>query len=541
MRDTLWTCLLALTLACNTSSGGGSYSDAGPDVGPPAPADPLIDEIQRLEGALPEIPAEADYLALAEQLTARPEVERAWFNYDELGSVSIKLVGGGLIISRHAEDELSDDVPDIDVDVGALLHPEWQADWSTDNLQEKRGDGGNDYGTRFPTASGDPDPTFSADDALSCPPEGKIAIVDFLWDAAHAPDARTSDKNIYGPDFMVDGVDLYTQLKAMAEAAGYTVDVFKGRAINLSNFKQLEGYDVVYTFGHGTRIQVTAPAEVGPDGTPLPPSTITHTLITTEEPYDPEKVTSMGMKYSEALDAGYIMRTSRSDHILLDPTLFRDHYKPKKDQLWFLNHCWSATSGSVRFSILNKTWTINHGAKTYSVAEGVKDSGVKVALGYVTKARIPGVRSYAIRFFRRMLGGYHDMDRPPPPHTYWPGCMTPETFFRVDPFIASYAPRYNAASLLVMFSGYEGIFFRDLCEDSGASAHAYMQSFVLQHGTPAAAFEGCWDTYWSRGDYPSELEDPLCGLGDTETDARRVEQAGCMVKISRKVSNALID
>ncbi|MBU0554310.1 hypothetical protein KKF91_02680 [Myxococcota bacterium] len=515
-----------IAAACNSSGGGGDTADGG--TAPPP--DPIFEQIQALTAGLPARPVEADFIAVAEQITELPQVNRAWYNGDELGVISVQLEAGGTILYQHAQDELSDDVPDIDLDPSLLLHPTWQADWSTEDLQEKKSDS-EDFATRFPTASGAPDPSFAKDNQVSCPSEGRIAIVDFLWVEGHKPNAAPGDQ-VYGEDFWVGDKDLYTRLKAMGEAAGYTVNIFKGNQINLSNFKDLEEYDIVFTFGHGSRVEI--------ETKDVEKKIEKHTVAYANETFDPNKTTAMGITYQEAFDRGYILLDSKNN-IILDPTLFRDHYKPKKNQLWFMNHCWSALSGSVNFSIGSKTWSINHDIKTYSIAEGVKDSGVKVVLGYVTKAQINAVRNYSIKFFRRMFGGYQRMDMPPPPHTYWPGCMTPATFFRVDPFIASYAPRYNNRSLFVMFSEDNSIYFRDLCEDGGAGAHAYMQSFVLQHGTPATAFQGCWDTYWGHGEHPSELEDPLCGLGDPETDERRVEQAGCLVKIARKVTNTLLD
>jgi hypothetical protein len=93
-----------------------------------------------------------------------------------------------------------------------------------------------------------------------------------------------------------------------------------------------------------------------------------------------------------------------------------------------------------------------------------------------------------------------------------------------------------------MYAVSESQYLREVCRTDPwtANAHAYMQSFMLQVGTPATALPMCWDNYWSSGNYPSGIVDPLCSKGDNPTNEEATNDAACAVKVARKATNALL-
>ena len=121
--------------------------------------------------------------------------------------------------------------------------------------------------------------------------------------------------------------------------------------------------------------------------------------------------------------------------------------------------------------------------------------------------------------------------------------MSAQTYFRKpwSPGVAEYAPKYRDQSLYTMYAVSQSQYFRETCSVTPTS-HTKMREFVLTVGTPATAFGLCWDKYWSKGESPSGLIDPLCSQGDkaTVTSELATQKAACAVKQARKVTNAIL-
>jgi hypothetical protein len=67
---------------------------------------------------------------------------------------------------------------------------------------------------------------------------------------------------------------------------------------------------------------------------------------------------------------------------------------------------------------------------------------------------------------------------------------------------------------------------------------------MLKVGTPATAVPYCWDTYWSTGNYPTCIVDPLCCQGSKDSyyqTQQAAQDAACQVKVARKVTNAILE
>jgi len=544
--------VLAAGAGCGSSDGAdgtepvdGTGGTAGQTQNTPSGDEELDTLITGIDAVLAEEGVSEDatsplapgrYVAIAGRMASLSGVASAVYMGDVLGTVSVHTTTGIGVVWRHVPDTFGEMalVPS-DTDFSEQAHPEWNAGWRT-NPEEQQDIGPelrdgmrmqNAYATHFPTATSDPDLEFKKDDQLSCPTEGKIAFVDFIAADDHFDSGR---------DFSADGHDVMDRVQWMAEAAGFQVDIFRDTELNLSNFKQLEDYDVVYTLGHGGLTNA--------DETLKAAGYRQASLLWTKEIYDPDKATAMGMSYREALRQGLIEVTPKNKYILLKSMLFAKHLQPKRDQMWMVNHCWSM----LPYEMANpedsleifKALVTARDHKVFSVGDGLKAGGVRVVMGYVGPAEPRAVVGNTISFFRRMFGGYSQYDRPPSPHVYWPGCMTPNTYFRWNPFVDDFIWVMRSRSIFTMYADVKGVYFRKVCEGGTGGAHASLQSFMLEHGTPATALPLCWQQYWSKGESPSGLVDPLCSQGDSETTEEVTNKAACLVKIDRKATNALL-
>lgn len=504
-----------------------------------------------------------DYKKIAEKISKVTGVEDAGYAGDPLGTIYIKIKDGGFMLWRHIRNDFKGEgmLPE-EADFKNLFHPEWNKGWKVQELGEINEDRSqyyvsyeepaitrvqflipprqpdhlslgrpmgetNRFATRFPVATGKPDPNFSADDSVSCPEEGKIAIVDFVWTEAHK-DAP----GFYDSQFMVDGVPFYDRIKMMGEAAGFKVDLFKDAEINLGNFKKLEDYTIVILIGHGAKPWPKATERLGK----MFPS------ISTPEKYEPGKISNVGITYEDAWKKGYILR-SIDKEVLWTPLLFKDFYRPRTEQLFMLNQCFAMLPFWVGFFKDEKgnwSWRSDMAGDVYNFGEGLMASGVKVVFGYIYYAKPEAIVINTMHFFRRLFGGYYIKDAPPSPHIFWPTCMSAQTYFRMPgtPRLPIYGNKYYGKSMYTMYAVDDPKFFRKVC--SPANKHAYLQSFMLRVGTPATALLSCWDRYWSKGEKVSGLKDPLCGQGDFPTTGQETHNAACAVKIARKVTNAML-
>ncbi|MEI6127946.1 MAG: hypothetical protein WCQ99_15470, partial [Pseudomonadota bacterium] len=203
------------------------------------------------------------YKELAATISTVKNVESAVFANDTLGTIQIKISGGGYLFWRHIKNTLTEAAAlPAGLDFSSLVDPTWNSGWSapavpnefeqtesvTGRSDSLQGDESNGHATHFPLALDNPDPEYLADDSVQCLQEGKIAIVDFQWS-----DAWKDAPGLYEAQFQVDGMMLYDRIKAMAEAAGFTLDLYKDTEINTTNFDKLSQYSIVYIIGHGSR------------------------------------------------------------------------------------------------------------------------------------------------------------------------------------------------------------------------------------------------------------------------------------------------
>ena len=478
----------------------------------------------------------ADYQSIADKIAAVPGVQAADYVGDTLGTIYVKVAGGGTMMWRHIKNDLAEAATlPTDADFSLMIHPDWNNQWQ--GAVEAQPPGtvaaqpqSNTYGTHLPLASGNPDPDYAADSQLVCPSEGKIAIVDFLWTEAH-----TNFPVLYDSQFMVDGVMLYDRVRMMAEAAGFTLDLYRDTAINVGNVSLLKNYKIVIIIGHGGRPGRSSTPRLG------------HALasIITPEIYDPNKTTESGMSYEKAWKDGYITYALTDKTIAWTSWFLRDFYTPAPEQLVMSNQCW----GMLPFNVgvypdgnHQYVWEQDTSGAVYNLGDGFMAAGVKVVTGYITPATPEAVVTNTMDFLRRLFGGYSHADLPPWPHTYWPTCMSAQTFFRLPatPQLAIYAPKFiPPESIFTMYAVPQAKYFREVCNQN-PNRHAYMQSFMLNVGTPATALPLCWDTYWSAGTYPSGIVDPLCSQGDNPTTQAATADAACAVKESRQVTNAIL-
>jgi hypothetical protein len=531
-------------LACSSTSGDSSGSSSG---SPPTSGDGgVTDAFEQTRLALVAVLAADprlagttaltpdDYEALAAKLAAVPGVDGADYVGDGLGTIYVKIAGGGFLTYRHLHNDLTEvgTLPP-EADFANQLHATWNAGWSApvDATQlldfTVRDLQTNTYATHFPVATSNPDPEYKADDAVTCPQEGKIAIVDFLWTEAHR-----DFPGLYADQYNVDGVMLYDRLTRVAQAAGFTVDVFKDSEINLGNFTKLQDYAIVFTNGHGGRPSARPTARLG------------EALLTlaTPELYEPAKTTAFNTTYEDAWKKGYFVYDVQTKAMGWTPWLFRDHYKPSGSQLVMLNECWSMLPFNIGLVKKDNTWGWEQGVTSplYNFGDALMGAGVKAVFGYVSPATPEAVVRNTMPFFRRMFGGYSAKDLPPSPHTYWPTCMGAQTYFRLPntPSVAIYGNKYRGGSMYTMYAVDQNQTFRNAC--ASGIRHAMMQDFTLKVGTPATAFQGCWDTWWGAGKYPSGIEDRLCSQGDDPTTLDATSAAACDVKIARRVTNAML-
>lgn len=522
---------------------GGGAGDGGTGGGPGA-APTAEDVRQGLLGVLAQDPRLAkqaalepkEYDALSGKLAAVSGVEASDYTGDTLGTIQVKVKGGGVLWYRHVTNDLAEAATlPPEADFHNQRHPTWNKDWKDEVAPTpiRAPPGGeaadtlaNKYATHFPVASAKPDYAYSEDNAVACPAEGKIAIVDFLWTAAHR-----DFPGLYENQYKVDGVMLYDRLQRMGAAAGFKVDLYKDTDINLGNFNLLQDYAVVFTNGHGGRPGVLTTKRLG----------VAVPVLVTPEIYEPQKLTSFGMTYEDAWKKGYISYAVGDKAILWTPLLFKDHYKPSVPQLVMLNECWSMLPFNVGLELHDgkASWSQGVTSPLYNFGDALMDAGAKAVFGYVSPATPEAVVMNSMPFFRRMFGGYSDRDRPPAPHDYWPTCMGTQTYFRLPntPRLAIYGNKYAGRSMYTMYAGADNLLLRKSCP--GPIPHAAMQDFMLKVGTPATAFQKCWDQYWSHGD-PVGLKDPLCNQGDKPTTLELTTAAACGVKIARKVTNAML-
>jgi hypothetical protein len=528
---------------------GGGIADGGADAGAAATADEqvrldclaIINQDPRLAQKTPLAPA--DYGALAGKLAAVSRVETAEYAGDTLGTVLVKVRDSGTLYYRHIGNDYAEAATlPPQADYSQQKHPKWNGDW----LDPRPGPpirppatavlaAENTYATHFPFASAAPDPEFSADKAVVCPQEGRVALVDFAWTSAHL-DAP----GLYSNQYMVDGVPFYDRLRAMAEAAGFQFDFFKDLDINVGNFTKLADYSIVILNGHGgiltTRKVMGANVSV---------------LMMTDEKYDARKLTASGISYEDAYKKGYLLyELSDSKRIAWTPYLFRDFYKPSVAQLVMLNQCHTMMPFFAGYEVpgsgpLGWNWfNTKRDEPIYSFGDALMAAGVHAVTGYVSPATPEAIVANTMPFFRRLFGGNFSRDKPPSPLNYWPTCMGAGTFFRLagSPATKTHAGRITSAdagkSIFTMFALDEAETFRRACPTTGIP-HAAMQDFMLRVGTPAPAFQACWDKYWSKGD-PVGLKDPLCNQGDKKTTQELTTAAACGVKVARQATNAML-
>jgi len=511
--------------ACS-SSGGGTPADGVERVRLDLLA--IVSKDARLSGTTALAPD--DYEALAQQFATVANVEADDYVGDTLGTIYIKVRGGGVLLYRHiTNDSLEAATLPAEADFANQLHPTRQSNWSkaTATPLSQPLTASNTYATHFPVASADPDPEYTADQAVTCPQEGKIAIVDFLWTEAHR-----DFPGLYDSQYMVDGVMLYDRIDRIAKASGFTLDVYKDDAINLGNFRKLQDYAIVFTNGHGGRPGVNTTKRLG----------AALGSVLTAETYDPKRTTEFGMTYERAWTLGYLFYNVTDKKISWTPWLLRDFYKPSVPQLVMLNECWTMLPFNIGLDKRDGKWVWDQGVTgpLYNFGDALMDAGAKAVFGYVSPATPEAVVQNTMPFLRRMFGGYSDRDPPPSPHNYWPTCMGTQTYFRLPntPQLAIYGNKYRARSMYTMYAVSENLLLREECP--GTVPHALLQDFMLQVGTPATAFQICWDEWWSRGEYPSGIQDALCSKGDEPTTLERTNDAACAVKVARQVTNAIL-
>jgi hypothetical protein len=476
-----------------------------------------------------------DYKALAEKMAAVPGVTDAAYAGDTLGSIGIKIDGGGFFEWRHLNNDFEQSMafPD-DFDWSQLNDPVNNEGFDKPDMVSgpRTPAAQGTYATRFKEATDGTNPDFSADNAVDCPQVGSIAIVDFYYKEVKA------SYNLYDVQFNIDGKEIWDRLKDMGEQAGFRVKIFReGDAdmITAGNFVgALKDYTYVITNGHG-----------GLPG-PFNFDRVKEALVTltTSEDYKADKKLENGMTYEEAWNKGWINKGLTDNTVRWTPRLIQGVYGPSGSQMWFMNECWSMRNFSWGFLWDNGNWTFKKAAigPLYNFGNALRDKGVKVVLGYTNGADAWAVAHNLMAFFRRQFGGYFNKDKPPLPHTFWPTCMSVQTFMRRQdhPELPIYANKVENGSDLTMYADPTNLFLRKVCQGSPAIPHALMQDFVLQVGTPATAFGICWDKYWSHGEDPSSTVDMLCSKGEPKTTAEATANAACAVKIARKVTDAML-
>jgi hypothetical protein len=491
----------------------------------------VLDDDPKTETTTPLTPAE--YGDLANRLGAVPGVAAADYTGDTLGTINIKVTNGGVHHWRHITNDYLTEAAALPVAPETLWmqNPTWNSGWTFDTSIQA--DTSGVYATHFPISIDNPDPDYTADNAVACRDEGKIAIVDFLWSEAHK-DAP----GLYLDQFDVDGVMLYNRIIDMAKAAGFTVRLFLDDDINLGNLDQLKDYKIVMFVGHGGKPGPKTTARLGQS----------LSLVFTPEIYSKDKTAVGGISYEDAWKQGYITRNVKDEKITWTSLALRDLYQPAPNQLVILNECWGLLPYNVGFDDWTPgTWQwVTTADRIYNLGDALMDAGVKAVFGYIT----PGVPAATVHntmmFLRRLFGGYYNQDVPPLRFglSYWPTCMSAQTFFRKPdtPEVASYAAKFTDGVIHTMYAVSAAQYLREVCRTDPPTANkqSNMQQFMLSVGTPATALPLCWDKYWSKGIYPSGIVDALCSKGDNPTTYDATHDAACAVKDARKVTNAIL-
>jgi hypothetical protein len=472
-----------------------------------------------------------DYQALADAIAKVPGVEGASYSGDGLGSIRVGILGGGTFEWIHVTDDVAhaEQLPG-DFDFAQLNDETNNAGFTAPEVVSHPRAGGT-YATHFPNASIDPDPEYVADDAVkgTCPIEGSIALVDLYYDEVH-PTGK-----LYTKEFDIDGKEIWDRLEMMGKAAGFTVDVYKHGEVKLSNFVGILGsHTYVVVNGHGM-----TPGPVNIDRTHEAMLT-----IITPEKYVATNTLEDGKTYEAAWKLGWINRGLQHDDVRWTPRLIQGEYAPKVPQVWLLSTCHALKPRAYGFVWADDSWSFRWAAVggLYNFGDALREKHVPAVFGYANAADVWAVAGNLMAFFRRQFGGYFDQDRPPSPLSFWPTCMSVQTYFRRhdSPAKPIYANKLDGKSLFTMYAESDPLYLRQTCQSSPANVHSTMQDFVLSVGTPATAFQSCWDRYWSQGKAATFTQDALCSKGDFPTAEAEVVSAGCNVLYARKATNAML-
>ncbi|MBI2378654.1 MAG: hypothetical protein HYV07_31950 [Deltaproteobacteria bacterium] len=470
-----------------------------------------------------------EYEGLARKLAAIPGVGAADYSGDALGTIFVEVQGGGTLIWRHRRQDLLEEMASLppDADFRNVKHPTYNAGWQAPERPPGTISSSNSFATRLPTASERPDPEYLADDSVPCSAEGRVAIVDFQWTDAQ-------DTNLYDLQWNVDGVMLWDKVERMFRAAGFTVDRFKDDQIKLENLDELASYDIVITIGHGARPSPGSIARLG----------MGVVSWVTPQKYEPSSPSVPGMTQYQAWRRGYIFPAPDGTWMAWSALLFRDLYHPRTDQIWLANQCWTLMPHSAGLVVAlngNWSWRTDTSFPVYTVGDGLMAAGAKAVLGYVSPSTPEAVKVNTMSMLRRLLGGYFADDLPPAPFTYWPACLSAQTYFRLaaTPQLDILAVKIFDRSVYAMYAVSEPQYMRKVCAPNPAP-HFALQTFMLRVGTPATALTTCWDEHWQSGAYPNELVNPLCGQGDRPTTAVDAYNAACQVRFTRKVTNSIL-
>ncbi len=245
--------------------------------------------------------------------------------------------------------------------------------------------------------------------------------------------------------------------------------------------------------------------------------------LLTRELYDADAIVTGGLTQLAAWRKGYIFRDIDEDwhrtRIELTPRFFRDLYRPRVPQLWMVNTCWGMlTKDDQGFGRTGKTWAWGKKSSPfvlYNFGDGLMDAGIKaeqpmVVFGYITPASPFAILDHTMTFFRR-----------------------PET-----PDKKVYANKAFGGTLYTMYATDKNQYFRNACAEG--THHAMLQDFTLKVGAPATSFQNCWDTWWSQGKDPTFTQDQYCDKGEPTATETQTQLAACLVKVARKVTNAML-
>lgn len=512
----------------------------------PTALDTMVPELQ---AALAAIPATASptplspaaYQEIADELAAVPGV--AWTEYvgDPYGTIYID-IGSATLLWNH----LDEDAAEPPTDTSTIVDPV-NADWGVPpgTPAARTLAASSDWASRFGIASQGPnanDPTYAGDASVTCPAEGKIALVDFL--TAEADELATTTP--------IDGIYLWDRLEMLGAAGGFTVHLFQGDDITAGNVaRTLAGYSLIITHGHGsqpsTKLRDARPGST--TGGRAMPVLVTAELL----PRDLHAAhLENGQSYAQAIERrlivlkiprGATLPGGHLGYVGWTPALLDEVYAPTVDQLWMLNECHAMLPAIPTGRPLWPGGPANTGPEVpvYNFGNALRSRGVAAVFGYLGKTYPLPIIENTLTFLRRMFGGYAVADRPPPdvtPLRYWPACMSVETFFRdpAAPQLAHHVRRTHGADYQGYWDPTRPVYLRAACEQS-PEPHAMLRDTMLALGTPAEQPILCWNDFWSSGQAGMG---PLCTMGDpalAEVDARA---AACQVKVARQVNNTLL-